>query len=110
VFLAETARRTGRKLKGSTPSVAGHLLQYEWPGNVREVQNAVEHAVALAAGRRVDVEDLPRSCGRRCLAPNLQARRGHSRPSSASTSSLRSRALVATAPALLRTSTSASPR
>jgi two-component system response regulator HydG len=58
-FLAETARRVGRKLTGFTPRAADQLLRYAWPGNVREVQNAMEHAVALAAGSRVDVDDLP---------------------------------------------------
>jgi DNA-binding NtrC family response regulator len=58
-FLAETARRMGRRLTGFTPRAADQLLRHEWPGNVREVQNAVEHAVALAAGSRVDVDDLP---------------------------------------------------
>ncbi len=59
VFLAETARRMGRKLTGFTPRAADQLVRYEWPGNVREVENAIERAVALAAGPRVDVEDLP---------------------------------------------------
>jgi len=59
VFLADTARRMGRKITGFTPGAADQLLRYHWPGNVREVQNAVEHAVALCAGSRVDVEDLP---------------------------------------------------
>jgi two-component system response regulator HydG len=59
VFLAETTRRMGRKLTGFTPRAADQLLRYEWPGNVREVQNAIERAVALATGSRVDVEDLP---------------------------------------------------
>ena len=59
VFLAETARRMGRKVTGFTPRAADQLLRYPWPGNVREVQNAVEHAVALCAGSRVEVEDLP---------------------------------------------------
>jgi transcriptional regulator with PAS, ATPase and Fis domain len=59
VFLAETARRMGRKLTGFTPRAADQLVRYGWPGNVREVENAVERAVALAAGPRVDVEDLP---------------------------------------------------
>jgi transcriptional regulator with PAS, ATPase and Fis domain len=59
VFLADTARRMGRKVTGFTPRAADQLLRYEWPGNVREVQNAVEHAVALCAGSRVDVDDLP---------------------------------------------------
>ncbi len=59
VFLAETARRMGRKVTGFTPRAADQLLRYEWPGNVRELQNAIEHAVALSAGSRVDLEDLP---------------------------------------------------
>jgi len=59
VFLAETARRMGRKVTGFTPAAVDQLLRYEWPGNVREVQNAIEHAVALAAGNRVEIEDLP---------------------------------------------------
>ncbi len=59
VFLAETARRMGRKVTGFTPRAADQLLRYDWPGNVRELQNAVEHAVALCEGSRVDVDDLP---------------------------------------------------
>jgi two-component system, NtrC family, response regulator HydG len=59
VFLAETARRMGRKVTGFTPRAADQLLRHEWPGNVRELQNAIEHAVALCAGSRVDLEDLP---------------------------------------------------
>ncbi|HET9596422.1 MAG TPA: sigma-54-dependent Fis family transcriptional regulator [Anaeromyxobacteraceae bacterium] len=59
VFLAELAKRMGRKVTGFTPRAADHLLRYTWPGNVREIQNAVEHAVALATGSRIDVDDLP---------------------------------------------------
>ena len=36
------------------------LMAYHWPGNVRQLENAVERAVALSAGRReIDVSDLP---------------------------------------------------
>jgi DNA-binding NtrC family response regulator len=59
VFLAETAKRMGRKVTGFTPQAADQLLRHDWPGNVREVQNAVEHAVALCQGSRVEVDDLP---------------------------------------------------
>jgi DNA-binding NtrC family response regulator len=59
VFLAETARRMGRKVTGFTPRAADQLARHGWPGNVREVQNAVEHAVALCGGNRIEVEDLP---------------------------------------------------
>jgi DNA-binding NtrC family response regulator len=36
------------------------LMAYQWPGNVRQLENAIERAVAFTAGRsRIDVEDLP---------------------------------------------------
>jgi DNA-binding NtrC family response regulator len=36
------------------------LMAYHWPGNVRQLENAVERAVALSAGRReIDISDLP---------------------------------------------------
>ena len=36
------------------------LMAYQWPGNVRQLENAVERAVAFTAGRsRIDVDDLP---------------------------------------------------
>jgi two-component system response regulator HydG len=35
------------------------LLGYDWPGNVRELENVMERAVAVAKGRRVDLDDLP---------------------------------------------------
>jgi two-component system, NtrC family, response regulator HydG len=59
LFLAEAARRTGRRVTGLTPRAADQLLRHDWPGNVRELENAIERAVVLAAGDRVDVDDLP---------------------------------------------------
>jgi DNA-binding NtrC family response regulator len=36
------------------------LMAYQWPGNVRQLENAVERAVAFTAGRsQIDVTDLP---------------------------------------------------
>ncbi len=36
------------------------LMAYPWPGNVRQLENAVERAVTLSAGREeIDVDDLP---------------------------------------------------
>jgi len=58
VLLAEAALRMKRKLSGLAPGAADQLLRYQWPGNVRELENSMERAVALARGRRVELEDL----------------------------------------------------
>jgi DNA-binding NtrC family response regulator len=59
VLLAEAALRMKRHISGLAPNAADQLLRYEWPGNVRELGNAMERAVALARGSRVELEDLP---------------------------------------------------
>lgn len=46
-FLRETATRMGVKLPSVSPEAAELLEQYDWPGNIRELRNVVERAVAL---------------------------------------------------------------
>ncbi|MFO0559243.1 MAG: sigma 54-interacting transcriptional regulator [Polyangiales bacterium] len=57
--LSRAANRLRRSITGFTPSAADALARYEWPGNVRELENAIERAVVLTDGPRVDVGDLP---------------------------------------------------
>lgn len=35
------------------------LLRYHWPGNIRELENAIEHAIVMGDAARIGVEDLP---------------------------------------------------
>src|SRR5213594_3999550 len=58
-FVGQYAREMTKPVCGLSPAVAERLLAYAWPGNVRELQNCMERAVALAAGERVGVHDLP---------------------------------------------------
>jgi DNA-binding NtrC family response regulator len=58
VLLASSALRMKRAISGLSPAAADQLLRYPWPGNVRELENAMERGVALARGRRVELEDL----------------------------------------------------
>jgi two-component system response regulator HydG len=59
ILLAEAAARAGRTMRGLSPAAMVRLTQYAWPGNVRELANAMERAVALCAGDRVELMDLP---------------------------------------------------
>jgi two-component system, NtrC family, response regulator HydG len=59
VLLAGSALWMKRKISGISPGAADQLLRYTWPGNVRELENIMERAVALAPGKRVELEDLP---------------------------------------------------
>jgi transcriptional regulator with PAS, ATPase and Fis domain len=58
-LLGEAAVRMGRKVTGMTPAAAHQIARYTWPGNVRELVNAMERAVVVATGTRIDVDDLP---------------------------------------------------
>ena len=63
VFLAEAGARVGRRVTGFSPRAANQLARYGWPGNVRELENAIERAVVLARGSRIDEADLPEEIG-----------------------------------------------
>jgi len=58
-FVAEAATRLGREVTGITTEAAKLLLAYDWPGNVRQLQNCVERAVTLSRFSQLTPEDLP---------------------------------------------------
>jgi two-component system response regulator PilR (NtrC family) len=58
-FLTRFAKEYGKEIVGLTPQAARLLKEYDFPGNVRELQNLMERSVAMASGSRVDVEALP---------------------------------------------------
>jgi DNA-binding NtrC family response regulator len=58
-FLAQHAARVGKHLTGFTDAATHALRAWSWPGNVRELESCIEHAVGLARGNDVDVENIP---------------------------------------------------
>ncbi len=57
-FLRRGATRYGKVVEGFTPEAERALLQHPWPGNVRELEHAIERAVLLSEGARVQLGDL----------------------------------------------------
>ena len=57
-FLARHAQRYGKTLDGFEPDAMEALLAHAWPGNVRELEHAIERAVLLARGARVNAADI----------------------------------------------------
>ena len=58
-FGAAASRRAAGRLTVSQEAMR-RLMSYHWPGNVRQLENAIERAVAFGGGRaQIDVDDLP---------------------------------------------------
>ncbi len=62
-FLEHYKQRTSRFVSGISKAALRALINYDWPGNVRELENAVERAVIIAAGRQIELDDLPSAIG-----------------------------------------------
>jgi two-component system response regulator HydG len=58
-FLRAAAGRLGKTSSFISPEAARKLLAYDWPGNVRQLENVIERAVTLARTDRLELEDLP---------------------------------------------------
>lgn len=58
-FVAKHARAMGKTVTGATSETIRLLLAVEWLGNVRQLDNAVERAVMMCDGERIEAQDLP---------------------------------------------------
>jgi Nif-specific regulatory protein len=59
-FTAKYAKECKRAIVGITPEARVLLQTYDWPGNIRELENAIERAVVLGSTDTIGVDDLPR--------------------------------------------------
>ncbi len=58
-FLQKSCKEMGRQLMNLSPGAMQALEAYDWPGNVREMENVIERTVALTDGETIERRDLP---------------------------------------------------
>lgn len=58
-FMESFAKSLDKKITGFDYQTADLLLMYKWPGNIRELHNAIEHAAVLCRSTQIMTEDLP---------------------------------------------------
>ena len=58
-FILKFNRKQGKKILGCTPEAMTLLEKYDWPGNIRELENVIEHAFILEESPNITVQSLP---------------------------------------------------
>jgi DNA-binding NtrC family response regulator len=63
-FIARFAAQEGKSLRGLTSEAEALLARYDWPGNIRQLENAIFRAVVLAEGDELTVAEFPQLAAR----------------------------------------------
>lgn len=58
-FRKQMAERHGKRIRGATSGLIRQLYAFDWPGNIRQLRNAVESMVVFDTDEILDVDDLP---------------------------------------------------
>jgi two-component system response regulator HydG len=58
-FRKELCERNKKEVQGFSKAAQQALIMYDWPGNIRQLRNAVERMIVLDTDGRLDVDDLP---------------------------------------------------
>jgi DNA-binding NtrC family response regulator len=70
-FLAKHKGRESAASPEVSPEAMAKLMAYDWPGNVRQLENVVRRAFALGIDEVVDIDDLPEEIARQSGKPML---------------------------------------
>lgn len=66
-FLRKHVLRIGRDVKDIQPQAMSLLMDYDYPGNVRELENIIERGVALASSNELTASELPKSLSEQAI-------------------------------------------
>src|SRR5207249_12132228 len=63
-FIQRFSKELGKDVRGVTSEAMAMLERYHWPGNIRELENALERAIVLGGAEMLGVDSLPDSVRR----------------------------------------------
>ena len=66
-FIDRLNRLRGKDISGLSREALADLMSYDWPGNIRELQNAIEHAFILCHGGLIQPQHLPSPLHEACI-------------------------------------------
>lgn len=69
-FIHQYAPSNSKKIKGIDKKALEVLLQYDWPGNIRELRNIVERMIVLSSGEKLTLEQIPEDLRHGKLEPS----------------------------------------
>ncbi len=72
-FIKRIVPKQEKKILGCTPEAMEKLTSYSWPGNIRELRNAIEYASVLCPGGAIDVQHLPVKIKQHCQTTEKNA-------------------------------------
>ncbi|MBN2601708.1 MAG: sigma-54-dependent Fis family transcriptional regulator, partial [Candidatus Marinimicrobia bacterium] len=58
-FITKYNVETGRQVRDVSPEALNALINYNWPGNIRELENVIERAIVMSTQTQLRLEDLP---------------------------------------------------
>ncbi len=58
-FVTRLSQSTGKRIEDLSPEASHCLIDYCWPGNVRQLENAIEHAFVSCVPPQIQLDDLP---------------------------------------------------
>ena len=58
-FLARYSDKMAKNVVGADADADAYLLEYDWPGNIRELENTIEYLVSIAEGKNIEARHIP---------------------------------------------------
>jgi DNA-binding NtrC family response regulator len=102
-FLRSACTEYSREVSGFSTQAMNAMVSYAWPGNIRELENAIQRAVLLTKSKHVDFDALPRALhgapSKNLESPNI----GGASPASSLKTAMPTGAVASTVPTLKQT-------